>query len=101
MRQNLEGSPEMENSHTADGKQGELVISNEFAEVRVRRVFTHNGVRLEIASRKLGFSICLDALQLESLTWQPPERFSAFLIEPFGPRQGQRQEILETRLDKW
>jgi len=61
------------------------VIANEFAEVTVRRVPTHNGVRLEIRSARLGRSILLDAVQLESLTWQDPALFSELLVDPFGP----------------
>ena len=64
---------------------GELELTNEFATVRVRRVFTRNGVRLEISSPRLGRSIRLDPLSLESLTWQPMETFSDFLRHPFGP----------------
>lgn len=62
-----------------------MVIANEFAEVMVRRVHTRNGVRLEISSPRMDTSIRLDALELESLTWQDPEIFSEFLEEPFGP----------------
>lgn len=62
-----------------------LEIANEFAFVRVRRVHTHNGVRLEIAAPKLGQSIRLDPLELESLTWQSHELFSKLLETPFGP----------------
>lgn len=65
--------------------QDELVIANEFATVIVRKVHTRNGVRLEIASPKLGHSIRLDPLELESLTWQTTETFSRFLETPFGP----------------
>lgn len=62
-----------------------IMVANEFAEVLVRRVHTRNGVRLEIASPRMGTWIRLDALELESLTWQHPEVFSEFLEEPFGP----------------
>lgn len=62
-----------------------LIIANEFAEVQVRRVHTRNGVRLEIRSPRMDTTIRLDALELESLTWQDPEIFSGFLEEPFGP----------------
>lgn len=68
----------------ADGA-GFFDIANEFAEVRVRRVETRNGVRLEIHSPRLGRHVRLDALELESLTWQSPETFSAFLEQPYGP----------------
>ena len=63
----------------------EFELTNEFASVRVRRVYTRNGVRLEIRSPRLGRSIRLDPLSLESLTWQPMEVFSDFLRHPFGP----------------
>ena len=64
---------------------GELELTNEFATVRVRRVHTRNGVRLEIRSPRLGRAIRLDPLALESLTWQTMETFSRFLREPYGP----------------
>jgi len=60
-------------------------IANEFASVTVRKVATRNGARLEIVSNGLGRSIRLDALQLESLTWQRPELFSALLATPLEP----------------
>ena len=59
-------------------------IANEFAEVFCRRVETRNGMRLEITSPRMGTTIRLDALELESLTWQTPEVFSEFLENPFG-----------------
>jgi len=61
-----------------------IELVNEFALVRVRKVETRNGMRLEIESPRLSRSIRLDALALESLTWQPPETFSQFLEHPFG-----------------
>lgn len=64
---------------------GDFELANEFASVRVRRVETRNGVRLEISSARLGTSIRLDPIALESLTWQPVETFSNFLRQPFGP----------------
>lgn len=60
-------------------------IVNEFAEVRLRTVCTGAGVRLEIFSTKLGYTIQLDASSLESLTWQTPDVFASFLDHPFGP----------------
>jgi hypothetical protein len=62
-----------------------IVIANEFAEVTVRRFVTRNGIRLEIYSPRLGRAIRLDALELESLTWQSPDVFSDFLQTPYGP----------------
>ncbi len=70
----------------AAGSESEvLVVANEFAEVRVQRVLTHNGVRLEVSSPRLQRAVRLDPLQLEALTWQETAAFSAMLTEPFGP----------------
>lgn len=62
-----------------------IKVTNEFATVTVKKVRTRNGTRLEISSPRLGCSIQLDALALESLTWQPMDTFSRFLETPFGP----------------
>jgi hypothetical protein len=62
-----------------------IEIANEYAAVRVRVVYSRNGARLEIVADRLGRGIRLDPLQLESLTWQPPETFSEFFRTPFGP----------------
>ena len=62
-----------------------IEIANEFAAVTVRLVATRNGVRLRIESPRLQRSIDLDPLELESLTWQSHDVFSAFLATPFGP----------------
>jgi hypothetical protein len=60
-------------------------LTNEFASVRVRRVHTRNGVRLELTSARLGRTIRLDPVALESLTWQTMDTFSTFLRQPYGP----------------
>jgi hypothetical protein len=65
--------------------EAELSIVNEFAAVRIRKLRTRNGHRLEIHSPRLGQTVRLDALELEALSWQTPEHFSALLAEPFGP----------------
>ncbi len=62
-----------------------ITISNEFTTVRVRKVLTRNGERLEIASPKLGHEILLDPLELECLTWQDTAFFSSLLATPYGP----------------
>lgn len=61
-----------------------LTVANEFAEVRVQKIHTPRGERIEIASPNLGYSIRLDAVALESLSWQDPSLFSELLEEPFG-----------------
>jgi hypothetical protein len=65
-----------------------LDVGNEFASVRVRRVLTRNGARLQVHSSKLQTDVFLDSVVLESLTWQTPESLSLLLrtpLEPFDP----------------
>ena len=62
-----------------------IEIANEYALVRVREVSTGNGRRLEIHAPRLGRTIRLCPLELESLTWQDHDTFSGFLKTPFGP----------------
>ena len=59
-------------------------IGNEFAFVRVRKVLTRNGERLEIQAPRISKVIRLDSLELESLTWQTHETLSKFMEKPFG-----------------
>lgn len=60
-------------------------IANEFTVVRVRHVQIGRGEKLVVTSPRLGFETQLDPLQLESLTWQSPEMYSALLDTPYGP----------------
>jgi hypothetical protein len=60
-------------------------VANEFAEVVVRRVLTRNGARLMIHAPRAGRSIALCPVELEALTWQTPEVFSAMLATPAEP----------------
>jgi hypothetical protein len=62
-----------------------FTIGNEFAFVRVRKVYTRNGERLQIQAPKMNYEILLDPIELESLTWQDHELFSRLLETPFGP----------------
>lgn len=64
----------------------EIVISNEFATVVVRKVQTRNGERLEITAPGSGRSVRLDALVLESLTWRDALELGKGLATPFGPQ---------------
>jgi hypothetical protein len=79
-------SPE-EQPHDDDvlSVEHEFSVDNEFAGVRVRKIRTRNGERLEIQSAKLEYTIRLDALALEGLSWQDPETISGYLETPFGP----------------
>lgn len=69
------------------GESPPIVVSNEFAAVAVRKVWTGAGERLEVRSlRPGGGSIRLDALVLESLTWRTVlEVGEEGLRTPFGP----------------
>lgn len=62
-----------------------IELGNEFAQVRVCRVETRNGSRLLIESPKSGQWVALCPLELEALTWQGPQTFSAMIGHPFGP----------------
>lgn len=72
-------------SRGAAKQQESFEINNEFAVVRCTKVYTRNGERLEIYAPKLGYRIQLDALALESLSWQSMDTFSKFLSTPYGP----------------
>lgn len=61
-----------------------IEIANEFAEIRVSKVETRNGARLLIESPKSGQRVTLCPLELEALTWQGPQTFSAMIGHPFG-----------------
>ena len=61
----------------------EIVIANEFSEIRIAKVRTRNGSRLLIESPKSGQWIALCPLELESLTWQSTQTFSAMVGKPF------------------
>jgi hypothetical protein len=61
----------------------EIVIANEFSEIRIAKVRTRNGSRLLIESPKSGRWVALCPLELEALTWQSTETFSAMVGKPF------------------
>ncbi len=61
---------------------GWIQVANEFTTARVRRTYTRNGERLEIHSPKLGTTILLDPLELETT-----ETFSRMLQDPYGPEE--------------
>ena len=60
----------------------EIVIANEFSEIRIAKVRTRNGSRLLIESPKSGQWVALCPLELEALTWQSTETFSAMVGKP-------------------
>lgn len=61
------------------GQDGPIIVSNEFADVVVTRVRTRNGVRLDVWSPRRGTRAQLDAVELDCLSYQKPETFSAML----------------------
>jgi hypothetical protein len=63
----------------------QTTVTNEFTSVRVRKIRTGNGERLEIESLRLPHSIRLDALVLESLTWRSVLELGRGLETPLGP----------------
>lgn len=63
----------------------QIVVANEFSEVRVRRVDTRNGSRLLVESPRTGQWVTLCPLELEALTWQGPATFSAMIGTPNAP----------------
>jgi len=69
-----------------------LVIANEFSEIRVSHVETRNGSRLLIESPKSGQWIDLDPIELEALTWQTTQTFSAMIASPFEPMFPEKSE---------
>ena len=66
---------------------GEPVIrlANEFTAVVVERVRTRNGARLRRSVPSSGRQIMLCPLELEALTWQGHDLFTALLATPHGP----------------
>lgn len=77
-----------------------IQIANEFTVVRVGYIQTGGGERLIIESPRLGFRTELDALQLESLTWQTPEMYSRLLDTPYGPGQEMKARPLSDLFGK-
>lgn len=51
------------------------------AVVRAQKVFTRMGERLELAAESLGTSVRLDAIMLESVSWQDPEELADLAAE--------------------
>lgn len=62
----------------------EFGVGNEFTGVRVRKVWTRQGERLELYVPKRGYHILLDAMQLEIVAAQDPERFSELFAVSLG-----------------
>lgn len=67
-------------------ENGAIRITNEFAEVTVRRVRTGKGERLEVRDRESGEAIRLDALELEALARSDGAAFDALFGSPADER---------------
>jgi hypothetical protein len=79
----------------ADGivRRGEWIgIGNEFTGVRLRKVFTLQGERLEIDVPRRGHRVLLDAMQLEIVAAQEPAKFSELFARHLGAFDGGDQE---------
>ena len=74
-----------DNSVSGDNGDGVIRLANEFTEVVVELVRTRNGARLRISVPSSGRQIMLCPLELEALTWQDHDLFSALLRTPHGP----------------
>jgi hypothetical protein len=79
------GSPEdPQDLGSAEQREPVITVTNEFTSVRVQKVRTGAGERLEISSLRVPRSIRLDPLVLESLIWRPFEDLAKGLETPFG-----------------
>ncbi len=67
----------MSSYHSSE--DGTLTLTNEFASVSVSIDMLGNGPRLRVLNRQNGVSICLDPLELASLTWLDHARLGPFL----------------------
>ena len=77
----------METEEGRDGivREGEpFGIGNEFTGVEVRKVWTRQGERLSIFVPRTGKRTLLDAMQLEIVAAQDPERFSELFERELG-----------------
>jgi hypothetical protein len=66
------------------GEAGGFGIANEFTGVKVRKVITRNGERLELSTPKFGHRVLLDAMQLEIISTLTPEKFNELFARNLG-----------------
>ncbi|WP_327579048.1 dihydrodiol dehydrogenase [Streptomyces sp. NBC_00145] len=69
-----------------------LRIANEFTDVRVRKVWTRQGERLELSVPKKGYRILLDAMQLEIVAAQEPEKFTELFAVNLGSSDKEQED---------
>jgi hypothetical protein len=70
---------------TRDAGDPVIRLANEFADVVVELARTRTGARLRIRVPASGREILLCPLELEALTFQGHDLFSALLTRPHGP----------------
>jgi hypothetical protein len=80
----MESSDEHRDIGSAEQREPVITVTNEFTSVRVQKVNTGAGERLEISSLRVPRSIRLDPLVLESLIWRPFDDLAKGLETPFG-----------------
>jgi len=81
----------METEEAPEGvvREGEpFGIGNEFTGVEIRKVWTRQGERLSIFVPRTGKRTLLDAMQLEIVAAQDPERFSELFERELGSYDG-------------
>jgi hypothetical protein len=71
-----------------------MVISNEFAAVRLTIAESHLGQRLRITDCTTGEERCLDALELEALIWATYEDYDR-LMDPSHSRWRTEDQAME------
>jgi hypothetical protein len=59
-------------------------VANEFTGVQIRKVWTRQGERLELVVPKRDYRILLDAMQLEIIAAQDPEKFTDLFARHLG-----------------
>jgi len=77
-------------------------ITDEYTTVNVRKIFTPAGERVELEAPNVGRSIRLDAMELETLSWQEPETFVQFLdaeLPGLPDDTAERQAFIRERTD--
>lgn len=84
----------------AKERKGDVIqIANEFSVVHVQKVYTRNGERLQVTSLNTGSSILLDAMQLEIISLQKPERFTQLYEEHFGSKKKTSKEDEQKKME--
>ncbi|MGP3968299.1 hypothetical protein [Streptomyces sp. 6N223] len=69
----------MATDQTRPESEPDIVLTSEFASVRIDVDLAGNGPRLRIENRQNGHAVCLDPLELASLTWLQHRDLGPFL----------------------